>query len=57
VNTKIIIVGSGSHAAELRDYISHNNYARPLDRFEVVGYIDDDDQKSYKHYDFSEPFL
>jgi acetyltransferase EpsM len=57
MNKKVIIVGSGSHAAELRDYINHNNFARPLNRFNVVGYIDDDDQKSYKHYDFTEPFL
>ncbi len=52
----VIIVGSGSHAAELRDYINHNNQARPNEIIEVKGYIDDD-QKSYKHYGFKEPFL
>jgi acetyltransferase EpsM len=57
VNKKVVIVGSGSHAAELRDYIDHNNFARPLERLEVKGYIDDDDQISYDHYDFPEPFL
>ena len=53
---KIIIVGSGGHAAELRDYINHNNNARPADRMEVVGFIDDNED-SYKHYNFAEPFL
>jgi len=57
VEKKIIVVGSGSHAAELRDYICHNNFARPLERLKVIGYIDDDDQISYEHYDFEEPFL
>lgn len=57
MNKKIIIVGTGSHAAELRDYIDHNNFARPLERFNVQGYIDDDNQFSYNHYDFPEPFL
>jgi len=53
---EIIIVGSGGHAAELRDYINHNNNARPADRIEVVGYVDDD-KSTYDHYGFAEPFL
>lgn len=53
---KIIIVGSGGHAAELRDYINHNNNARVNDQIEVYGFIDDD-EKTYHHYGFSEPFL
>lgn len=53
---KIIIVGSGGHAAELRDYINHNNNARVKDQIEVYGFIDDD-EKTYHHYGFSEPFL
>jgi acetyltransferase EpsM len=53
---KILIVGAGGHAAELRDYINHHNNARPADRLEVVGYIDDD-ETNYKHYGFQEPFL
>jgi acetyltransferase EpsM len=53
---KVIIVGSGGHAAELRDYINHNNNARPADRIEVVGFIDDN-KDAYLHYGFSEPFL
>lgn len=53
---KVIIVGSGGHAAELRDYINHNNNARPADRIDVVGFIDDNEE-TYKHYGFAEPFL
>lgn len=53
---KIIIIGAGGHAAELRDYINHHNSARPADRIAVKGFIDDDD-KNYYHYGFSEPFL
>ena len=53
---KIIIVGSGGHAAELRDYVNHNNNARPADSLEVVGFIDDNED-TYHHYGFAEPFL
>jgi acetyltransferase EpsM len=53
---KIIIVGSGGHAAELRDYINHNNNARPADHIQVHGFIDDNED-TYKHYGFAEPFL
>ncbi len=52
----IIIVGSGGHAAELRDYINHNNNARPADYIQVIGFIDDNEE-TYKHYGFAEPFL
>jgi acetyltransferase EpsM len=53
---EIIIVGSGGHSAELRDYINHNNYARPSNSIFVKGYIDDNID-TYHHYNFSEPFL
>jgi acetyltransferase EpsM len=54
--TRIIIIGAGGHAAELRDYINHNNLARPESKIEVEGFIDDE-EKNYHHYGFSEPFL
>ena len=53
---KIIIIGAGGHAAELHDYIGHNNAARPNDQIEVIGFIDDD-ENNYHHYGFDEPFL
>jgi len=52
----IIIIGSGGHAAEIRDYINHHNSARPADRWSVLGFLDDN-QDSYQHYNFAEPFL
>lgn len=53
---KIIIIGAGGHAAELRDYINHNNVARPDSIIEVQGFIDDN-ENNYHHYGFTEPFL
>jgi acetyltransferase EpsM len=53
---EIIIVGAGGHAAELRDYINHNNTARPTEIIQVLGFIDDD-ENNYIHYGFNEPFL
>lgn len=53
---KVIIVGSGGHAAELRDYIDHYNDATPSDRIEVVGFLDDN-PNAHKHYSFKEPYL
>ena len=53
---QVIIIGTGGHAAELRDYINHSNIARPDDQIEVIGYVDDD-KSSYDHYEFKEPFL
>lgn len=53
---KVIIVGSGSHAAEITDYINHFNEAGPKEQIEVVGFIDDN-EKNYHHYEFKKPFL
>ncbi len=53
---QIIIIGAGGHAAELRDYINHNNAARPNDQIQVLGFIDDNEE-NYHHYGFEEPFL
>lgn len=54
--SKIIVVGAGGHAAELRDYINHHNTARSASAIEVVGFIDDN-ENNYQHYGFAEPFL
>jgi len=53
---KLILIGAGGHAAELRDYIRHNNERSEREPIEVIGFIDDDPQ-NYKHYGFEEPFL
>lgn len=53
---KIIIIGLSGHAAELRDYINHHNTARPSDRMQVIGYINDNSE-TYDHYQYPEPYL
>lgn len=54
---KIIIIGCGGHAAELRDYINDFNNTKSMDELiEVVGYIDDN-KDGYLHYEFQEPYL
>jgi len=53
---RLILIGSGGHAAELRDYIRHNNQVPEREPIEVLGYIDDD-SSSYEHYGFEESFL
>lgn len=53
---KIIIIGCGGHAAELRDYIDHYNAAHDTDKIEVVGFLDDD-KKAHEHYSFIESYL
>lgn len=53
---RIIIIGCGGHAAELRDYIDHYNAAHLNDKFEVIGFLDDN-KSAYEHYGFTEPYL
>ena len=52
---KIIIIGAGGHAAELRDYITHINRLEP-GSIVVEGFLDDD-PRAYQAYDYTEPFL
>ncbi len=53
---KLIIIGSGGHAAELYEYILFQNQISTREQIEVIGFIDDD-PKMYGHYGFEEPFL
>jgi acetyltransferase EpsM len=53
---RILLVGAGGHAAELRDYIRYHNKIKADEQIEVVGFIDDE-EKNYQHYGFAEPFL
>lgn len=53
---KLILIGAGGHAAELRDYIRHNNQRPERESIDVLGYIDDN-PSTYEHYGFEEPFL
>jgi len=52
---KVIIIGAGGHAAELRDYINHYNKVAD-DDIQVEGFLDDK-KANYEHYDYEEPFL
>lgn len=54
---KIILIGAGGHAAEIRDYIDHHNEtSNKNNKILVLGFLDDDESK-YLHYDFNEPYL
>lgn len=52
----IIIIGSGGHAAELREYINHHNAKGASEPINVLGFIDDD-ESTHSHYSFIEPYL
>jgi len=51
---KIIIIGAGGHAAELRDYIGHMQKLGT--EIQVEGFLDDD-ANAYTTYGYAEPFL
>ncbi len=53
---KVILVGAGGNAAEVRDYITFHNRIKPNEPIEVLGFLDDNDG-FYQHYGFDEPFL
>lgn len=53
---KVILIGAGGHAAELRDYIRHINQSNPAETLTVEGFIDDDPEP-HKHYGYEEPLL
>lgn len=55
MSKKIIIIGAGGHAAELRDYIAYANRTTGTG-LQVEGFLDDD-PKAYEAYDYAEPFL
>lgn len=53
---KIILVGCGSHASELVDYIDYINKKSEKKQFEILGLIDDI-STHYHHYDYKYEFL
>lgn len=52
----IIIVGCGSHAAELTDYIHYINEHAPTPEFEIKGLIDNSNSH-YEHYNYQYEFI
>lgn len=53
---KIILIGAGGNAAEVREYIRFHNRVKPEEHIEVLGYLDVDDV-NYKRYQYEEPYL
>lgn len=53
---KIILVGTGGHAAEVREYIYYHNRVKPNEPLEILGFLDVNDEL-HKQYKYSEPFL
>ncbi len=53
---KVIIIGAGGHAAEIDEYITHNNRLDQSQTIEVIGFLDDNPTK-YRRYQFSAPYL
>lgn len=53
---KVLIIGAGGHAAEIRDYIRHFNDTDVPEKIEVIGFLDDD-RKPFEYYEYEEPFL
>lgn len=53
---KVIIVGAGGHAAEIRDYFYYYNNDSDATVYDVLGFIDDNPD-NYKHYDYTDAYL
>ncbi len=53
---EVIIIGAGGHAAEIDEYIIHNQKLEDKKAIIVAGILDDNPE-SYKMYQFSSPFL
>ena len=51
---KLIIIGTGAHAAEIEQYIYDNNSI--YNEFEIIGYVSNSFE-SYLKYNFRHPFL
>ena len=53
---KVILIGTGGHAAEVREYIYYHNRLKPEQFFEILGFIDVNHELHTK-YNYKEPFL
>ena len=53
---KIILVGAGGHAAEVREYIKYHNKVKRDEQFDILGFLDVDD-KLHTKYNYPEPYL
>jgi acetyltransferase EpsM len=53
---KVILVGTGGHAAEVREYIKYYNRLKPNEPIEILGFLDVDDNL-HRQYQYTEPYL
>ena len=53
---KVILIGTGGHAAEVREYLRYHNRINQNAQFEILGFLDETDTL-YQHYKYPEPFL
>ncbi|MCX7548868.1 acetyltransferase [Xanthomarina sp. F1114] len=53
---KVILIGTGGHAAEVREYISYHNRNKPDEPMEILGFLDEND-RLHKKYKYPEPYL
>ena len=52
----VILVGAGSHAAEIYDYVHLYNQKKTDEELNIVGIIDDNED-NYTHYGYGVPYL
>lgn len=53
---KVILIGTGGHAAEVREYINYHNRVSPDDFIQIIGFLDEN-AELHKHYNYPEPYL
>ena len=56
VMKKVILVGTGGHAAEVREYIYYHNRLNPNHFIKILGFLDVDDN-FHQQYAYTEPYL
>lgn len=53
---KVILIGAGGHAAEVREYIAYHNKVKPKEFIEILGFLDRNENMHQK-YKYPEPYL
>lgn len=53
---KVILIGTGGHAAEVREYIRYHNRLKPNELINILGFLDENDAL-HLQYEYSEPYL
>ncbi|MBO3100170.1 acetyltransferase [Gelidibacter pelagius] len=53
---KVILIGTGGHAAEVREYIRYHNRVNPIGIIEILGFLDENEDL-HRQYKYPEPYL